>query len=237
MDIERLFNLDDPASIISVVPSVLRGKILALQEQHPELLEMSEDELRLKLWGHKTPPPVTLNMIRLNFWIEYHQSQSRPTKNFFIDRAYLAVCSPPYFYKMVNNPPMLAWMLCEPTSYAASVTEGLSRAVEEMRAILDLPTVDLNGRPNKTVIEAKIKVFALLDARKNGAFTQKIENKNLNLSADMKDIKQITDAMTDEDLEKRIALLEKRVPSNPSRPDITVEVEEYAPGPDALAEN
>lgn len=198
----------------------------------PEYLDVDEETLRVTIWGKYGIIPQGLNMLRLGFWKEYDRVLNSSTAEFSTERVYAGVCGPGYFYKIMKEHKMVAWILCRPSSYKELLEEGLSYSLLELRKILELPTLDKNGKVNKTILENKIKIFALLDARKHGAFVQRMEQKNLNISADAKDVRQALDQLSAEEIDRKIAMLEKK-DGKKSLPDILLESSDEDVGPEA----
>lgn len=207
----ELFDRENPRSLINLVPPVVKLCLEELEKLHPQYLNLCEEDLKEVLYGRGKEPPRFDNMLRIQFWGELYRAQ-RKGGAFSIPNVYHEVCSPATFYKYIRHPKVLAWLICPLTDYLTSVTEMLTLSISQMRDILILPNLDIRGNPNVKLLETKLKVFMVLDARKNGMVVQRVENKNmnLNLTADAKDVQTFMEQMTLEQIDTRIKQLEKK---------------------------
>lgn len=222
-----LLDRENPGSILNCLPTVISGQVEEIIRSNPHLFDMAEDELQKYIFKELSPTPA-YNMLRSKFWTEYERHYM-DRGSFKMERVFSGVCSMSTFYKMLKNPASVAWILCKPSDYVEIADEALMFSLKELRKILALPIMNAKGVINKSVLENKIKIFALLDARKHGAFMQRLEQKTLNISADAKDVKEALENMSSEDIDARIKQLERK--SEKARlPDILAEATESVAG-------
>jgi hypothetical protein len=194
---------DDGRSLLEIVPSTFRDRILQLPE---ELLSMDESELLTEFENKHIKRIPTVNRLRIQFWTEYNlaQSQNRPVK---LINIYSGVCTQPVFHKHLKNKLYLAWILCPPAKYEALTEEALIYGMEELRRMLDIPIVGVDEEGNTCVdtkmASIKVDIVKMLDQRVRGSVIQKTQNLNVNVSA-----KPTATADSVDELDRRIRELE-----------------------------
>lgn len=152
------------------------------------LFEMGERELWQWLKEHKMPVTVTDNVLRYRIWYAYDQAMANDVP-LQIATLFSGVMTWEAFQSYYSGKPeKVAWLMCPPVSYEASMREALGFSTREMRDILELPNMEIdsktgNSKPNIRLMELKAKIHAMLDMRQNGNFTQRIEQKTLTINA------------------------------------------------------
>lgn len=164
-----LFDVDNPRSLINLVPDEIRKAMLELPK---DLVYADEAEIR-----EKAQPTEALNHLRLNFWTEYNNVQARrlPKMRW---RALIQCVSRDYVIRVVcMKQPYLAWLITPPADYATMQADilygGLERMREVMRMELYVVTretkTDKEG--NQTVTETrKPNIPAMAELRKTVEF-------------------------------------------------------------------
>lgn len=219
-------NEQDPRSVIRMSPSSIQDALVNLEKEHPDWLGISEQELLDKMGGHSVKIPPSVHIMRMNFWNEYGRAtltgKPKMEMSAIVDSSHYEGV----FYRAIKNPRFLAWIVCIPDQLEKMQEEGLYASMRELRAMLDIPNMGARG-PNVKVMELKVKIYALLDARVNGGFTQKIENKTLNINGSMKDVVAGINQVSAEELDKRLEQFmdakEKKEQAKLKVPDIEVE--------------
>lgn len=204
---------NNPFSLVRLVPDPDFHKALNnLFEKEPGLFGLPYRELKSQI---KTKYAMALtdsdHRLRMNFWLEYDNAmmENRPVQ---FTRIYSGIMHREYFLKYIEKPALMAFLLCPVADYAKVVEEAAALGMDKMREILDLDPRDaITGKLNGKILELQVKVAGYLDMRKNGAFTQKIENKNLNISTTIgagKSVAAEISALSMDEVEKRIKRLE-----------------------------
>lgn len=167
-----------------------------------ELRGIHEHELKKQV-----KPSVTACRIRIGFWVEYNRCQEAQDK-FNLTKAYAGICSHEFFFEhFLAVPEYVAWLMCPPASYTNAMEEALNLGIEELRDILQTPHT---GNPK--IMELKVKIFAMLDARLKGAVVQKlsIEQRSLNMNIGVPKGDSIANPDDVAEIDKRIAQLERK---------------------------
>jgi len=129
---------------------------------------------------------------------------------------FAGVCTKNYFYnKYIKNPTKIAWLLNPPTGYITKMEEMLSFGIEQFRDILDLPHLEMDSQGeiipstiNTKLLGIKAKIVAMVQERVQGAVVQKSVNLSFNTGAGA--VGKTTQAITMEEMDKRLAALDKR---------------------------
>lgn len=199
-------------SLINLVPFILQDKFIEAQKKEPGLFGHDERALYKMLRGSNRQPTPTDNRLRLAFWVEYDRAQAANEK-MNLAYVYSGVCLQEYFkFTYLNLPAKVAWLICPPTSYEVTLKEGVSFGLKVMRDILDEDPADYPMGQRVKFKELQAKIFAMLDMREKGAFTQRSEVKQMNLNVSTND-KAVAGAMIESNvdaLEKRMKQLERQ---------------------------
>lgn len=159
-----------------------REKILLLQKEHPEYLERDETYFRKE---HKDVITLTTLRMRIALWQEYEMAFLN-NRNIRISQVYAGICNEKAFYRMINNPARLGFVLTAPTDYTVTVKEAHEAGLDKLREIFTAKVVDEEGYLNPKAAEIVIKAFALIDARLKGAIVQRVDQRVLTASVSAK---------------------------------------------------
>jgi hypothetical protein len=164
-----------------MVPRKVREAIL-----NPELprhyLQMPESQFLIHLEKYLEPRDYR---IRLAFWDEYNAAITED-RVMRIDQFVVKVTNIAYFYRIfLANKYKVIFLLQPPGSYKINMRELLHFGLNRMREIISLPLLDKKGQPNVHLIREMIKIFALADARVQGAVKQTIDINQKSLNVDM----------------------------------------------------
>lgn len=209
-----LLSKTNPKSVYNLVPKEFRTYLDTIPE---ELLVLEEKELKSRARARYTE-----DRLRVCFWMEYERSLHE-TRPMTFTRVYGGVCTANHFYaNIASNPDKLAYILTPPVKYEVAVEEALVATMEQLREVVELPNLDAKGRPDAKLIEAKIKIFTLLDLRSKGAIVNRNVNVNITESKPPNE-----DAELDmEVLSKKIKELEEKAMRLGAKPSVVGTVEE-----------
>jgi len=119
-----------------------------------------------------------LRLLRIAFWNEYHSAldDKRKIKDSYI---YRPVCTARSYYEHVKDCEQVAFILQPITNYNVQLDEALDTGLEKLREILDMPLYKTNeaGKkvPDSAIASKVITVTKMLDERKHGSPTQRID--------------------------------------------------------------
>lgn len=215
----RIWVEQDPRSLIQLAPEAVQRAMLALPE---ELKLASEGQLRdlmRRRPKHGRAVPCFTpsdHQVRLSFWLEYERVQTEFDKKMRTGNFLRGVMGEEYFYQeWLKDQLRVAFLICPPVAYTAQLQEAVSFGLSRLREILSLPFYDdETGKVDVRVADLILKTTLALDMRQNGAITQKIqmENRTLQVSvkAGMKDVNEAVLKGSMAEIDKRLALLEKK---------------------------
>ena len=213
------FDTENPRSLCNLVPKKVREAIL-----NPDLprhyLQMAEPTLILHLEKHLEARDYR---IRLAFWDEYNAA-IQEDRVMRIDTMIVKVTNVAYFYRVfLHNKYKVIFLLQPPASYKITMRELLNFSLNRMREIIALPLMDKKNQPNVHLIREMIKIFALADARVQGAVKQTIDinQKSMNVEMTLEEARKLKKEHQGQDpvdvLDQEIMKLEREVASLPEK--------------------
>ncbi len=111
-----------------------------------------------------------------------------PPPRFFMGYVIQSDMSKEAFYKhYLTQPEKVAWILCQPQDYRATVRDALMRSAEKMLEILEIPFQDKDGATAIKVIEKQIVIY------------EKLTKLFLKIGADKADIPQKKETTNEQD--------------------------------------
>lgn len=185
-----VFDKQNPNSLWSMLPEVMAGYLEMIPH---ELLDLSEEELKEKLWGRYENPGVMEQRLRLSFWNEFEASQGdslagwRGRRKMNITAVFRGICARNHFYNRVCKDPMkLAWVVRPPANYALANEELLMLAQGRSREILGVSPIKRDEDGKVMSVDVKLadiqeKIRVALENRRYGLAPQKIDQRNLHL--------------------------------------------------------
>lgn len=212
---EIALDLEDPRSILNLVPNSMKEAYIKAYAARPELFCLDERSLYLKLRSERRGPNATDNRLRLALWLEYDRAQGGLSK---IQHSYIygGICSLSFFntfYLVV--PERVAWLFTRPASYVVVTEEALQFGIEQLREILEMPNMMEVGHGKKKkevlnvrLIELKAKIVGMLDIRVKGAPLQRVHQITENRG--LKQIENLSRENSMEEIQHRIKLLERQ---------------------------
>jgi hypothetical protein len=216
------FNLDDPNSMLHIVPQPIGKAILSSYVLMPEVFKINSGDL-----SNRIRPTPTLNMVRLSFWTCYERCQANMEDRIIMEDIIRGVCTLTHMKtNILADPKQVAWMITPPPEYGKVTEEGLMYGLDQMRSILAIPHVlydpqDIDpttGQPkpntypiqmNAKLAELKVKIVAMLDIRIKGAPMQR--SVNFQLQTTPKQIAAAIEAKSVEELDERIKEIEEEL--------------------------
>lgn len=189
--------------------------------------EKSESDLIYEAFHAKTPPEE-YQKIKINLWREYYRVRDVLGKEMSMKAILAGVCAPHYFYNVIaKNFARMAYLISEPIEYLSQVEDILTLATPEMRRIMQLPDQvnPKTGCINTDLLALKFKIWQHVEARTHGAIEQNfkhdVNQKNLNLNADITPGTDVNQFNTLEEIQAKIKELEKpRVVNLPPARDV-----------------
>lgn len=196
----------DPESLVNIVPTALAQRIRCIPNQY---LEMSEAEL-LKQFS--------ITRVDRLLRIAFHQELDRAKRTdglVKLNNIFAGVTDRKTFMEdHVGKSARLAYMIRPPVDYELDLEDLLQLGLQELRAIMERPLVDENGRFDHKLAKIKLDTFKDIADRRRGQATQKIETKSLSVSV----TKEIP--TTPEEIDRELQKLESELGDQPIR-DIT----------------
>jgi len=118
-----------------------------------------------------------LRLLRISFWNEYHAAldEKRGIKDSYI---YRPVCTARSYYQHIADCEQVAFILQPIANYEVQLDEALDTGLEKLREVLDMSlykTVEGKSVPDPMMVGKIITVTKMLDDRKHGTPTQKID--------------------------------------------------------------
>jgi hypothetical protein len=174
----------------SLIPEVLLGmltppwrkRVEKCAKDRPGLFGHDEKVLKKMLAQIDAHPTYIDNMIRLHFWREYDINSEKGFTQIRPVTVFAGVMDEYLFNLCMDTPAKVAWMLCPIIAYDTRLKEALAFSTEQMREILEMPSIDGKGKLNTALISLKMRIHNMLDVKINGLAVQRIEQKNLNVN-------------------------------------------------------
>lgn len=188
---------DNPRCLLHILPPKLSERIRHLSKVEPDLFSMLEADLWKELVFRKRRPSETLQVLRLQFWIEYNRAQASMS-NMKMNNVYGDLCDQMVFYMYMEKIENLVWLLCPYGANKSKMVIALNKGINDFMEILGAPNFKENGNLDIMTVNAKIKIFNLIDCRLNGMPTQKIDQRTL--VADARSVGALTKEMNEQDL-------------------------------------
>lgn len=177
-----LFDKENPASLINMLPTRLIDVLERVRAQMPRAVFFAERDIRKIV-----KPDERDERLRLAFWDEYNNStalRKKMSMNVILDQ----VTSYDTWTNLYEpDDTKMLWIFTPPRSYANSMKYILHLAVQRLEELMQTPFVNANGKFDAQAAALVLKAFQLVDLRVKGAIIQNINirQQNLNLNADV----------------------------------------------------
>jgi hypothetical protein len=116
--------------------------------------------------------------IRVSLWQEF-EAAIQNNRLMKAKQIYAGTCSESSFYRLIENPHRLGYILCPPADYIVMLKEAHQAGLEKLRELFSAKIVDDDGFMNPKAADMVLKAFALLDARLKGAVIQRVDQRVL----------------------------------------------------------
>lgn len=179
----EFLDVNNPRSLVNIVPESMREPIRQLYANYPKLLLQSEHTIK------KTVKPDDRDeLFRMNFWEEYNRCTiSNPprvmsmigiTKEYLPHQAFIA--------RYVRVRAKLLWLITPPRSYADTMRQLLTKSLDKLIEVVDQPILKKDGSVDHKLVDKIIKIAQMTDLRVKGAIPQTIrtDSRNLNFNVD-----------------------------------------------------
>jgi hypothetical protein len=204
-----IFDENNPRSVYTLAPESLKKVMRSSLEKHPEYFNLCEYDLYRKLRRQNKTPTVTDHRIRMRFWDEFDYAVTNGNNTINLVRVTAGVCSRDYLYNgYFKRPEAVAWLMCPPAMYQIKVEEALSFGIDQLRTALEADMFDKKGNINVKLLEAKMKIVAMLDMRVKGSIPT--IQKNLNVNVSDKSIQKAMENRSMEEIQRRIDELARK---------------------------
>ena len=167
-------------------------------------------------------PSLEMRQLKTQFWEIVRDSEERITRSILLEEICFGIMIEDQLLRYLEDERFVCWLLAPPVRAETVILEMLSYGMDKLREILDLPiekTVfhkdgSRSSELNMEVMRLKLSAISMLDKRKHGEYTKRIEEKSMHIRVNQssnnirepKDIKEL-DAKIKE-LEKRAKLSE-----------------------------
>lgn len=213
---DGVFDPSNAKSLHQLMPDVFRE---ALEKVPEDIMTLEECKLEKDI-----NPTKTLTRVKHAFWAEYDRCAAIQ-KPMVLMNIYKGVCVKSYFYGILTDPKITAWIMKPPPEYWTTLQAAHQEGLERMFEILRAPMFTA-GKLDTKVAEVVLKAFQIIDVRVKGVPIQRVEQKNLNINVDAtKDVNPVDpSSLTPEQMKQRIEFLQaKLIPQ--SNPQEVIDVE------------
>lgn len=199
-----VMTVENPRSVVNLLPPKVREKVLKFNESHPEYFNKPEDQLYKLLKDNCALPNQVEDTLRMKFWVEYERAQSLGLRAMNMSNISNGVVTYKYFFDLyMNLATRVAWLMCPPINYVSSMDEILHNC---WRTFSDAARMEFDPKdPDFKVLDYKLKIFREVDARRNGVQVQRIETKS-----ESKILVGHVNATNEQDLERILREAKKR---------------------------
>lgn len=196
-------------------------KLILLPESFRRMVEalpielLKQDEETLSTLAN---PSRQQRQLKISFWENYDKSLAislqLPDERTQLDFAKIieGVCSEGVFLAWVESLNFLAWLITPQCPENILVSELLYTGLQGLRTVLQIPMVDEEGRLMTSLVNTKLAIVKMLDARKYGNPVIKSESKVMtqNIPSPYMSGSSLQELSNEEFLE-RIKTLEKSI--------------------------
>lgn len=170
---------------------------------NPEYLTQSEVTLKTLL-----KPSEQMEAIRTRIWSLISQRSNSPNPSRIqLSEICHGIAPLPYVEQVLQVDLMAAWCGVPTMDYETRVESMLDKAYARMEEILDLPLMN-NGKLDVKAANLILQVAKMVDLRSKGNYTERVEQKTLQVSTSVSEMKREIGQMTLEQIDQQIKLLE-----------------------------
>lgn len=207
-----IYDEGDPYSVVNLVTERVREAMLRVPADTHAL---SEGQLR-----QIVAPTHTDDSLRVSFWREYEKCVAFGLKRITATSIFSGICTEGYFFKLLDNPEKVAWLVRPVQAYQKHVEALLFRGLSRVEEIVNAEITDKDGKLDVKRARLVLEAVVMLDNRAKGMAVQKVqkESKSLKVSVTAPPAKVIPQTPI-EQLRARVAELEgtsaKPLPQGP----------------------
>jgi hypothetical protein len=213
-----LWDVDEPRSVVNLLPKKVRENILELFQKDPIVFGLSEHDLLIRMRKNSQKLAAADSRLRMKFWLEYDRAQVDQTP-INISVVISGVCSRELFYgHYMKRPDRVAYMLLPPTDYMIKAKEALEFGLDQMRDILEVRHFK-DGKVDTALARLKLSIVEMLEERINGArrnlthpgHQNNSMSVNVNLTPqERSEVKAAGQLMSEAEMDERLKNLEQR---------------------------
>lgn len=160
------FDYDNPLALINLVPPLVRA---AIENAPITVFSMTEADIE----QHMTPS-VELSRLRMALWRNIATAQQTTAEIEIKDICTGSKLTIYQVQRLLRDSHAVAYVLCPLPNYQDAMEEMLMKATHEMRRVLQIPHIDIDGMVDHKLLKLKYEIYNMLDQRAHGAYTQKL---------------------------------------------------------------
>jgi hypothetical protein len=174
----------DPLSLINLMPVPMRANVKRAALSSPHLFTMGEEEFLAHCKANTIHFGATDQMIRDQFWIEYHHVRAGYAKLMSPGRIIFDAISREGFYDhYLKNNYKVAWVCTMPLQYSRILKRNLTQLARNMGQVIDQPLIDpVTGKFDKSMAQIQLALLKFHEVTLHGTPTQRIEQKTMSLN-------------------------------------------------------
>lgn len=192
-------------TVVELFPEPLASNYLQLETS---ILEQSEVTIKTLL-GNITPQ---MEAIRTRLWqLVSERMKFKDVSRIQLSEVAHGIAPIKYLEQVFARQYYVAWCGVPTTDYKIRVDALLDKAFHRMNEILDLPIKDDKGKVDTKAAALILQVAKMVDMRSQGNYTERIEQKTLQVNTTAEEARKIfseEQALSLEEINKKLAQLE-----------------------------
>ncbi len=170
----------DPISIINLLPAAIKERVKIAAMKAPQLFTMGEEAFLAHAKSQIVHFDTTDEMIRDQFWIEYHHARAANTMINAVRVMAGAISKEGFYDHYMRNTWKVAWMLTMPLQYSRVLKRNLTQLARNMSDLINKPLTDPEtGKFDKSLAQMQIALLKFHEVTLHGTPTQRIEQKSM----------------------------------------------------------
>lgn len=190
--------------VMSMVEDAIAQRIAAIPDF---VFNMSNAEL----FNKANPTPLEY-ALRTAFWREYDKLYLNNYANVKMKAKDICngICTPGYFYNILKKPAVCLWMIKPKQTYHREMEAILSRGIERLWEIIEIPIFDETGKADHRLAGVVLQAIKQVEDRVQGMAVQRTQAVTVNLS----DKNPAVTGKSMEDINAKIRELESAINAN-----------------------
>ncbi len=198
-------NIDDfMKTVVELFPEPLASNYLQLED---EVLAQSEITIKTLL-----KPTPQMEAIRTRLWqVVGDRMKFKDAARIQLSEIAHGIAPVKYLESVFVRKYMVAWCGVPPLDYSTRVESLLDKAYQRLHEILEFPMVDSRGKLDTKAAGLIIQVAKMVDLRSQGNYTERIEQKTLQVNTTAEEASKMFGAnleLSMEEINKKLAELE-----------------------------